>query len=331
MKARKASQRERLPGTGILAILLITVLWVWMQQAAINPAVVAMRPDIRTAAESATPSADLLATLPPGLTVMTPAERFDADNLYEKINGQAELYLSSGFVGLTSQRLVSTENPELWLEVFVYDMGSDRNAFAVYSRQRRDTSQPVPGLSLAYRTPNALFVSYGALYIEIVAAVSSEQADAAMQAIAASLTQAAPQPGNALIGMDWFPPDGRDPNSLTIISANAFGFEKLNQVTTVTYSLNDAEVTAFVSQRPTQAAAQHLADEFKAFLLAYGGRLLEAEPGLPAAYSIEIMDTYDIIFTVGPYLAGVHEAWDRATAVELAQRLQKSLKEAAGG
>jgi hypothetical protein len=43
------------------------------------------------------------------------------------------------------------------------------------------------------------------------------------------------------------------------------------------------------------------------------------------------MDTFDIIFTVGPYLAGVHEALDRAVATDLAKRLQATLEETVDG
>jgi hypothetical protein len=331
MKTRKASKHERWLGTGILIILVVTGFQVWTQQQQFNPAVVAMRPEDPQALESTAVSTNLLEPIPSGLVVMTPMERFTADTLYEKINGQAELYLSSGFVGLTCQRFVSADNPELWLETFVYNMGTERNSFAVYSRQRRDAAQPVEGLPLAYRTPNALFASHGALYIEIISAVSSEEADAAMYAIVTGLTQATPAPGKTIIGLDWFPLEGRNPDSLTILSANAFGFAKLDQVTTVTYSFNGTEVTAFVSPRPSKADALVLADAFRNFLLTYGGRSLESEPALPGAHVIEIMDTFDIIFTVGPYFAGVHEALDRATATDLAKRLQATLKETVDG
>ena len=326
MKTRKASKSERWLGTGILIILVIAGLLVWAQQKQLNPAVVAMRAEDSLAPESAALSTNLLEPIPSGLAVMTPVERFNADTLYEKINGQAELYLSSGFVDLTCQRFVAADNPDLWLETFVYNMGTDRNSFAVYSRQRRDAAQSVESLPIAYRTPNALFASHGALYIEIISAVSSEQADAAMHAIATGLTQATPKPGKTITGLDWFPPQGRNPDSLTIISANAFGFEKLDQVTTVTYSLNNTEVTAFVSQRPSKEDARALADEFRNFLLTYGGRPLDSESALPGAHVIEIMETFDIIFTVDFYFAGVHEALDQAVAIDLAKRLQETLK-----
>ncbi len=116
-----------------------------------------------------------------------------------------------------------------------------------------------------------------------------------------------------------------------MIPANAFGFEMLDRVVTVAYVLDGNEVTAFVSQRPTEQAAQALAEAFGTFLLTYGGRALDPEPSLPEAQVIEIMDTFDIVFTVGPFVAGVHEAMDRSTAVDLALRLAQTLKGIASG
>jgi len=328
---RQAGKREAYIGVGILVLLVLIGLRVWWQQDQFNPAVSALRSEAHVVKELPAAQADLIDTLPAGLAVMTPAERFDSGSLYEKINGQAELYLSAGFVGLTSQRLAATDMPDLWLEVFVYDMGSGINAFAVYSSQRREDAKPVAGLSQAYRTDNALFAAHGDLYIEIIAAVSSGQADQMMHALVVSLMEARPASGAPAIGLEWFPPTGRNPDSVTVIPANAFGVEKLDRVVTVTYILNGSEVTAFVSQRPTVQAAQTLAEAFQTFLLTYGGRTLDPEPSLPTAHIIEIMDTFDIVFTVGPFIAGVHEAMDRSTAIDLALRLKQTLKGIARG
>jgi hypothetical protein len=43
---------------------------------------------------------------------------------------------------------------------------------------------------------------------------------------------------------------------------------------------------------------------------------------------IHILDTYEIVFSHGPYLAGVREAADQASAQELAIQLFNRIKEA---
>ena len=73
----------------------------------------------------------------PGLKKLSDTEVYDSQNLYEKINGKAPTYLESGFRQLTTQRFASKKNPNLWSELYVYDMGSELNAYSVYSRQKR--------------------------------------------------------------------------------------------------------------------------------------------------------------------------------------------------
>jgi len=62
---------------------------------------------------------------------------FVPDNLYEKINGQAEQYLKFGFEDLT---VVELEHPEeaCAVDVFLYDQGSFEGSLGVYGNQRGD-------------------------------------------------------------------------------------------------------------------------------------------------------------------------------------------------
>ena len=65
-----------------------------------------------------------LGRLCPGrLLPMSAVETFDRDNLSDKIDGKAELYLAAGVSGMKCQRLVDRRDAAAWFEVFVYDMG----------------------------------------------------------------------------------------------------------------------------------------------------------------------------------------------------------------
>ncbi|MCK5196623.1 MAG: hypothetical protein KAQ71_22615, partial [Desulfobulbaceae bacterium] len=64
-----------------------------------------------------------IVTIPQSLKPLNSPEVFGPDNLYEKINGQAELYLSAGFVHLKSQWFAEAENPDSLFEVYIYHMG----------------------------------------------------------------------------------------------------------------------------------------------------------------------------------------------------------------
>ena len=46
---------------------------------------------------------------------------------------------------------------------------------------------------------------------------------------------------------------------------------------------------------------------------------------------VDILETFEIIFSQGPYVAGVREAEDKDLARKLAMRLVKKLNEVTGG
>ena len=110
---------------------------------------------------------------------MSSVETFDRDNLYQKIDGKAELYLDAGVTGMKCQRFVDRDNAAAWMEVFVYDMGELKNAFTVFSKQRRTGVEELG--ELAYATPNSLYFDQGKYYVEIVAAVPTDRVRSAMR------------------------------------------------------------------------------------------------------------------------------------------------------
>lgn len=56
---------------------------------------------------------------------------FNPDNLYDYINGGAELYLSYGFQKAVNRTYVSPEQPDIVVDLF--DMGTSMNAYGVFS------------------------------------------------------------------------------------------------------------------------------------------------------------------------------------------------------
>ena len=62
---------------------------------------------------------------------------YNNDTLFEHINGEADLYFPYGFDMLATATYVNKKDPEVWVVVDVYRMGSLLNAFGIYSNYRR--------------------------------------------------------------------------------------------------------------------------------------------------------------------------------------------------
>ncbi len=64
-------------------------------------------------------------------------DTYTRDNLFDRIDGEAEMYFPYGFEVLVSGRYVSKREPQIAVEVDVYKMGSLTDAFGIYASYRR--------------------------------------------------------------------------------------------------------------------------------------------------------------------------------------------------
>lgn len=327
----KVGSTQRLIGYGILALLGVICVGLLVQQSRFNPAVsVAQRaPLLQTAAGGALKATAGLLPEIPGFTSQTPAQSYGPDTLSDKIDGKAELYLQAGFQEMSCRSFTLAAAGGAHVEVFLYDMGSPAHAFAVFSGQRRPGS---PSLSLtanAYATANALFFTQGKYYVEIVADRGGEAIQKSLEAYATALLAKLPAPGGAK-GKDpkaLFPKDGLALDSVRLSATDAFGLAGFNNVFTGEYKLKEGMATAFIASRDNPEQAQADGKRYLEFLTANGYQKVQA-PGAAAGLNVFSLDksSFEIVFTQGHTLSGVHDASSLQAALELAARLRTALK-----
>jgi hypothetical protein len=329
----KVGAAQRLTGYGILAVLGLIALGLLIQQSRFNPAViVAMRaPDKGRPQAGTTAALAVTAALIPevdGFTPLAPAQSYGPDNLSDKIDGKAELYLSAGFKEMSCRSFGQGGSGGAHVEVFVYDMGSAPNAYVVFSGQRRSGSPTIPLTANAYATANALFFTQGQFYVEIVADRASETLLKSLEAYATALLARLPSEGEAQEKDQaaFFPKEGLARDTVRLSAADTFGLEGLNNVLTGEYSLKGGKATAFIARRDTPEQAQAEAKRYLEFLAANGYKKIPA-PGAPENIPVlSLEDSFEMVFVEGRTLAGVHDATTLAAALELAAQLRTGLK-----
>jgi hypothetical protein len=328
----KVGAAQRLTGYGILVVLGLIAVWLLVQQSRFNPAViVAMSaPQVQgrpqAAAGPALPATAALIPEVEGFTPLAPSESFGPENLSDKIDGKAELYLPAGFKEMSCRKFGLGTADKAYVEVFIYDMGSPPNAFAVFSGQRRSGSPSIPLTANAYATANALFFTKGRFYVEIVADRASEALKSSLEAYATALLAKIPAEGEKTSEAALFPKDGLAPDTVRLCAADTFGCEGLNNFLTGEYSLKGGKATAFMARRDTPQQAQAEARRYLDFLAANGYQKVQT-PGSPADLPVLVLDnSFEIVFVQDRTMAGVHDATSLAAALELAAKLQDELK-----
>jgi hypothetical protein len=326
------SQKQTFVSLVILGVLAVIAGGVFFVQFNDNPAVQPLTSvlavDIPGATAPIVSAAKSPIAFPAGQAPLSALETFDAASLSDKIDGKAELYLTAGFIRLDSQRFADNTAPDVWMEVFIYDMQSTQNAFSVFSIQRRADAQPIDIGQFAYQTQNGLFFVHGPFYVEIVASDVSAVVIESMIRFAEAFIEKHPVRTQTIAEKELFPEKGLVKNSISLLAADAFGYDRFDQVFTAAYRLKDVELVAFFSRRATPREAQELATGYLNFLAAFGGKPTDADPGIKSAKMISILDTYEIVFTCGAYVAGVREAAEKQPARELATQLFNRIKEA---
>lgn len=318
------SRLERTVGSVVLLLLLVIAGGIFLKQFSFNPAVLISR-EIATPQNGAAPAAVTTPWLPAELKDFGPAESFTPDNLYDKIDGKAELYLASGIVGMRCQRFALKTNEDQWLEWFVYDMGTLSQAFSVFSTQRRAEGEKLDLTDDAYRTQNAVYFVAGSNYIEAVASSSDEALMNATLDMAQRFVAASPKSSERLPEFEVFPAENLVAGSQTLESTDAFGFDQFKNVFTARYRAGNAEVMAFVTSCSSADAADKLSAAYRSFLLENGGKEMES-PVSDFGKPVKIMDGFELVFSQGKVVAGIHSAPTTDVAVELAHRLGERLK-----
>lgn len=314
----------------LLAVLLLIGLGVFIRQFDVDMGRFGI--DTTTAGPSLeqtepnTQEPALDALMPDGFKKLSETETYDAGNLYEKINGKAPLYTESGFVKLFTRRLISKDDENLWMELFVFDMAVIRNAFSIYSVQKRADAlmfafaKPKP----CYRTSNGLYFVHGKFYVELIGSTESTVLDKAMAEIAVKFASQIAVDDAKIAEFALFPEEDFVPGSFKLYLANAFGFDGFTDIFTCRYKLGDQSITTFLSKRPDPRDAQTTVESYYNFLIendAVDKPTANKTLKDIGAKVLDFYDTTEIIFAIGPFVGGIHEAENQKSAEELAARL----------
>ncbi|MHC4271664.1 MAG: DUF6599 family protein [Planctomycetota bacterium] len=274
---------------------------------------------------------ELQSQVPAGFESLSATENYVPGTLYEKINGKAPLYRDAGFVQLKTQRFMSTTNEKLWMEVYLFDMGKTKNAFSVFSVQRREDAETLGYLPInfGYKTSNGLYFSHGKYNIEMVGSVESEVLTKALDEVAQKLINALGiEKNDNLQELDLLAGKGIVEGSIKFELNGAFGYEGLNNTFTGRYKAGDENITVFFSKRSSKKDAEELFKSYYDFLIENGYE----DSGVSfCGVNGKVVDYYgfkEIIFHDGVYVGGVHEAENQETAIQTALILKERINEA---
>jgi len=287
-RARQPSVRERRVGYGLLLLLAAILGFFLLAGARPGPAGLPPPP--------ATSQGALLPLTTPGGWPRGEIERYDADSLFEKINGKADAYLALAFEALACASYARPDDPEIYIDVYLYDMSKPLHAYGIYRVQRSGNEQALEAGEEAGAVGASVFARQDRFYIEVIA--SGPDAAAEARALAMAIADVLPAEHDPVADPSYLPRTGL--KSVRYVLEGGLGVDALTD----------------------------------AFLAVYadGAQVVVARPASPEAACKEALETFAFLKTpaefavVGPYAVGVVGAPDPARAKALLAEVCEALR-----
>ena len=180
---------------------------------------------------------------------------FYGENLFEYIDGGAEVYHQYQFAGLVHQKY---RVGEVELTVDIYDMGSAVNAFGIYSVERAPGYNYVPIGAEGYLNDLVLNFLQGPCYVKLLAAGKSARTSAVLDSVAKSISAKIGTGKSLPAELALFPAPNRAPRSERFIRTSPLGYDYLAPMFQADYSLSGRKVTLAISDagNPREALAR---------------------------------------------------------------------------
>lgn len=172
-------------------------------------------------------------------------EYYHPDNLFQYINGEAELYRDYGFRRVITVPYIHRDSSDLSFIIDIYDMGTPLNAFGIYSAGRRpDQNFGTIGVESVISRTSVRFYQ-NRYYVQVQAGALDDMVSGTIKTAASLVAERLPA-GDRPPELILLPKGNRMPHSIKFIRKGFMGQEAFNAVLQADYTFPDGTCTGFV-------------------------------------------------------------------------------------
>jgi len=254
-------------------------------------------------------------------------QSYSPDNVHEKINGRASLYIDYGLVGMTFGTYRHGKDEDRYVDVYVYHQGETLNAFGCYKAEFAEGMPAIKTGRGGYRAEQSLFFWKGAQYVQLMTGDEVTDADAAVLAgLAEQIAVRISDDDAPLWGDKILPKAGRSPSGLGYERVNGFSLDFVREVFRADYTDGDAAYTLFIHRAASPDAARALLDKYAGYLTKHGKLISRKDSPKGQTITGEALDMFDVVFCKGPLVGGVNGAEDLKVAQKHAAAFRDGLR-----
>jgi hypothetical protein len=188
-------------------------------------------------------------------------ETYMPDNLFEYINGAAEIYLSYDFQELIVAQY-KKEGDEANISVEIYDMSGTENAFGIYGAERFPDNTFISMGTQGYLDGETLNFLVGQYYVKLMGFECGEMAEKYLRTFGEDITGRVADKGGFPDLLSVFPAEGRVANSEKYSLRNFMGYSFLRNGYMAEYNLDGMEFNCFLINAGSETEAREMVTNY---------------------------------------------------------------------
>jgi len=254
------------------------------------------------------------------------AALFDKDGLFDRVNGESELYFPYGFEVLAYARYENKKDPKIAIDADVYTMGSLLDAFGMFANYRRKDAADAGVGAEGTITPSQLLFYQDRYLVRLQVTGASTLSPDVFLACARAISQNLPKGVNRPKELDTFSIPAVVNKSERYVAQSLLGYEFFHAGLIADALLHGAPVQVFLVPERSRDAARKVFDQYHAYLKQSGSdvRVIDLQ-GRIRLEAIDPLYGTVLVELAGRHLIGVIRVKDAGAARILIEQLRPRL------
>ncbi len=248
-------------------------------------------------------------------------EAFNADNMFEKIDGRAESFTQNNVTGMAyaSYHPTGDDSSDVQIYIFEFDHSKPLRAQTKYNTEKPDDLKPIAIGTEGYTAAGSLLFFTDPYYTQIVSTVDDPKfakfAEEIARRVAAKQKPTGNQPKSAAESIFALLPAEPARENPTLVALDAFGYGFLSEIFMADYKEGNASWQGFIRPYATVAEAESVFTQYLAAAKRDGGDAkLTTTPGADQFVINTNVGLVDAIFRRGATIGGVSGASGKTDA-----------------
>jgi hypothetical protein len=248
---------------------------------------------------------------------------FDKDSLFDRINGESELYFPYGFEVLAYARYESRKDPKIAIDADVYKMGSLIDAFGMFANYRKKDDADISiGVEGTVSTSQLLF-SPDRYFVRLQITGAANGSPEVLLACAGAISRSLPKAGGKPKELALITDPSVVKKSERYLVQSLLGYNFFGKGLIADALLNNEQVQVFIIPGTSIESARMILETYRTYLKKSG-----KEPHVSETQGRLSLEAIDPLYgpvvaeQSGRYLFGVVRSKDASLAKKLLERLR---------